>query len=82
VNRRRTKLKVFGLPADVAAEVERGRESLRFLLVALGAASELRYLVGLANRIGALDPAEIELLEPRCADLVRALHALLEALPR
>ncbi len=52
------------------------REYAHFLSVALGSASEVRYLLGLARRIGILPNDAPADLESRYDELVRALSAL------
>jgi four helix bundle protein len=54
------------------------KEFAQFLSHALGSASEARYLVGLAHRIGMFSEDDHSQLEPRYGDLVRALQALLD----
>jgi four helix bundle protein len=58
------------------------REYIQFLSIALGSASELRYLVGLSNRLGMLSDEDFEALEPRCREVVRSLQALINSLAR
>jgi four helix bundle protein len=54
-----------------------GREYAQFLRVALGSASEVRYLLGLARRLGF---ANAEDLEGRYDELVRGLQKLIDAI--
>ena len=56
------------------------RDYVHFLVIALGSASEARYLISLANRLGILPTADRELLEARYGGLVRALEALVQSL--
>ena len=56
------------------------REYLHFLVIALGSASEVRYLLGLARRLGVLNEFEPVDLEPRYGELARALDALVRSL--
>jgi four helix bundle protein len=55
------------------------REYVRFLNVACSSASETRYLVSLAQRLGLLGTAASELM-PRCDHLVRGLKNLVTSL--
>jgi four helix bundle protein len=56
------------------------RDYLHFLDVALGSASEVRYLVGLAHRLGMLPQADRDEIVGRYTGLVRALQALIASL--
>jgi four helix bundle protein len=56
------------------------RDYLHFLVIALGSASETRYLLGLAHRIGVLAAPDHEDLEARYGELVRALESLVQSL--
>jgi four helix bundle protein len=56
------------------------RDYLQFLVIALGSASEARYLIGLAARLGILAASHREQLEPRYDELVRALEGLIGSL--
>lgn len=53
-----------------------------FLYVALGSASEARYLTDLAGRLGLLGRTEAQALTDRYGNLVRALQGLIEGLRR
>ena len=53
---------------------------MHFLVVALGSASEVRYLVKLASRLGFLPSSDATTLEHRYDELVRALSALIRSL--
>jgi hypothetical protein len=52
------------------------------LTVALGSASEARYLMGLAHRLGMIESRVRDLLDARYADLLRAMEKLIAALDR
>ena len=56
------------------------RDYTHFLVVALGSASEVRYLLGLAHRIGILAGELHVALEARYGELVRAMEKLIGAL--
>jgi four helix bundle protein len=56
------------------------RDYVNFLVIALGSASEVRYLLGLAHRLGFLGSADFESIEPRYGGLVRGLQKLIDAL--
>ena len=51
-----------------------------FLTVSLGSASEVRYLLGLAHRLGLLPQEDFEALEPRYGQLVRQMQKLIDSL--
>lgn len=53
---------------------------LHFINIALGSASEVRYLVSLACRLGFLSSADKEVLEPRYGQLIRSLQKLVTTL--
>jgi hypothetical protein len=48
--------------------------------VALGSASEARYLIGLAHRLGMMHAEDHDLLAARYGDLLRAMEKLIAAL--
>jgi four helix bundle protein len=56
------------------------RDDVHFVVVALGSASEVRYLLGLARRLGFLEVATASALEARYGELVRSLEALVRSL--
>ena len=56
-----------------------GREYAQFLRVALGSASEVRYLLGLSRRLRLVDA---EQLEGRYDELVRGLQKRIDAVTR
>ena len=56
------------------------RDYLHYLDVALGSASEVRYLVGLAYRLGMLAQADRDALVERYSELIRATQALIASL--
>ena len=56
------------------------REYAHFVTVALGSASEVRYLLGLSARLGLLTQEEVQPLTDDYTHLLRALQGLLTAL--
>jgi four helix bundle protein len=56
------------------------RDYLHFLGIALGSASEVRYLVGLSGRLGFLDESATTTITTRYSDLVRGLQTLITSL--
>jgi four helix bundle protein len=56
------------------------RDYLHFLVVALGSASEARYLIGLASRLAILRASDHQSLDGRYDELVRALECLIRSL--
>lgn len=56
------------------------REYVQFLAVALGSASEIRYLLDVALRLGFLCRADYDVLEPRYDETVRVLQGLIKSL--
>jgi four helix bundle protein len=56
------------------------RDYLHFLTVALGSASEARYLIGLAHRLDMMHAEDHDLLAARYGDLLRAMEQLIAAL--
>ena len=58
------------------------REYLQFVGIAVGSASEARYLLGLAARLGFAVAERAESLASRYGDVTRTLQALLTSLSR
>ncbi len=58
------------------------RDYAQFLRVALGSASEVRYLLGLSSRLELLSGGSCAELEARYDELVRGLQGLLTAVER
>ncbi len=56
------------------------RDYVHFLIVALGSATETRYLLGLARRLGVMPAEDDENLEGRYHELVCALESLVQSL--
>ena len=56
------------------------KDYIYFLSVALGSASETRYLVGLARRLGMMAPNDHEPIDARYRDILRAMEKLIAAL--
>ena len=71
------------LDAAVGGTRERPPNSSRllaFLAIALGSASEVRYLVGLAQRLELLDDATATTLTASYTDFIRGLQTLITSL--
>jgi len=58
------------------------KDDLSFIRIALGSASEVRYLFRLARRLGFVAPADGEALEARYGEFVRGLQRLVDVLAR
>jgi four helix bundle protein len=56
------------------------KDYIHFMNLSLGSASEVRYLLGLAHRLGFVEVSDLEKLEPRYDQLVRSLHNLIQSL--
>ena len=56
------------------------RDYVHFIRMAMGSASEVRYLLGLSARLGLLDDAQP--IEQRYDELVRGLQRLIDAIER
>jgi four helix bundle protein len=52
------------------------REYVRFLIIALGSSSETRYLLDISRRLGFVQAAVHDALEPRNRELVRRLQRM------
>jgi len=50
------------------------------LEIALGSASELRYLLGLSHRLGFLSKPDRDVLDSNCSALLRSLQRLVDSL--
>jgi len=74
----------IGVPATIVEGCARRttKDYLHFVTIALGSASEVRYLLGLAARLGLLDADAVAPIRARCDELVRALQRLVSALER
>lgn len=58
------------------------RDYLHFITMALGPASELRYLLEVTVRLGYLESGALAELMPRCQQIVVGLQKLIDALER
>ena len=56
------------------------KDYLHFVVLSLGSASEVRYLLGLAHRLGMLSADDHAELVARYGELIRGLQRLLDAL--
>ena len=70
------------VPANIVEGCARSstRDYLRFLSIALGSASELRYLLTLSKRLDFLSAREHLSLDEHCSHVLRALQRLIAAL--
>jgi four helix bundle protein len=56
------------------------KDYVHFLALSLGSASEVRYLLGLAHRLGFVAQDDFDSLEPRYGQLVRQLQKLIDSM--
>jgi four helix bundle protein len=56
------------------------RDYLNFVGIAIGSASEVRYLLGLALRLGFTEPIQTERAKVGYSDVIKALQALVTSL--
>jgi four helix bundle protein len=56
------------------------KEFAQFLSIALGSASETRYLIGLAGRLGFIENDEVEICTAQYTTLIRSLQKLIGTL--
>ena len=56
------------------------RDYVRFVEIALGSASEVRYLLDVSQRLGFLSKADRERIDEECAALLRSLQRLVNSL--
>lgn len=70
------------VPTDIVEGCARRSEAsyLHFLEIALGSASEVRYLLGLSVRLEFLKPAAISDMEVRYHELIKGLQKLIDSL--
>jgi four helix bundle protein len=70
------------VPANIVEGSSRSstRDYVLLISIALGSASELTYLLGLAHRLGFVETSAWADLEPRCNQLVRSLQNLITSL--
>ncbi|MGE0705359.1 MAG: four helix bundle protein [Vicinamibacterales bacterium] len=58
------------------------KEYVHFLTIALGSASEVRYLIDLAARLGFVSTEKAPALDERCGEIVRGLQRMISTLGR
>ncbi len=58
------------------------RDFLKFLDIAMGSASEARYLTGLATRLGYMNATSGRELQKRFGELIKALQSLIGSIDR
>ncbi len=70
------------VPANIVEGCARRstRDYVHFLVMALGSASELRYLADVSNRLGFLSKPDCDAIDTNCGTLVRSLQRLVDSL--
>jgi four helix bundle protein len=56
------------------------KDYIHFLVIALGSASELRYFLDLARRLGFIQQTQADPIDANCDELLRALQKLVSSL--
>ena len=82
--RRRMSGRIVSAPTNIVEGCARRstKDYLYFISVALGSASEVRYLLSLARRLELVAASDGEALESRYGELIRGLQRLLDVLSR
>ena len=56
------------------------KDYLHFMTISLSSASEVRYLLGLSNRLQMLDSNHLDRLKPKYNELIRGIQKLVDTL--
>jgi four helix bundle protein len=72
----------ISVPANIVEGCARSstRDYVHFLIIALGSASETRYLIDLARRLEMIPKDDQSALDARCEALLRAMEKLISTL--
>ena len=75
---------VVSVPSNIVEGCARDSQAdyLRFLYMAFGSLRELRYQIGLSNRLGFLNTEILMLIEPKLIETEKVLNGLIKSLKR